>query len=267
MLNHPRWLLFISAISVMLLLTVFTINRTPLLASQAPGEFPLELDHVFVWVTKEAPEARALEQAGLQINGDTYRHTGQGTASKVFTFENVYLELIWIDDEQAAAKNAVRSGIDMTTRAGWKRTGASPFGVGLHRVTDNKSVIPFPVRHYWAEWMMPDTVIEFAQTVTNLNEPMYFVVPEYISIANPTVRGRLNDPSKPTSQPLGISRLSNLRIVTTGNKLTSTSELLARGGLLKIERGKTPLIELTFDSGKQGKSINLRPQLPVVLKY
>lgn len=264
--RHKRRLLFISAVCVMLLLTGFTTNRTRFYASPSSEEFPLELDHVFVWVTKEAPEAKTLEKAGLQIHNGTHKHDGQGTASKVFIFENAYLELIWIDDEQAAAKNATRSGIDMTKRARWKKSGASPFGVGLHRRPGSESIIPFPVRLYWAEWMKPDTVIEFAQTVTNLSEPMYFVVPEYISIASPVMRERVKEPSS-GGHPMGVSRLSSLRIVTTGNRLTSTSELLSQSGIAKVERGKTPLMELTFDNGKQGKTTNLGPQLPLVLKY
>lgn len=96
---------------------------------------------------------------------------------------------------------------------------------------------------------------------------MYFVVPDYISIGIPAVRERLKARSKTGSHRLGVSRLSNLKIVTTGKKLTPTSELLTRSGIMKVERGKAPLVELTFDGGRQNKSINLRPQLPVVLKY
>ena len=229
--------------------------------------FPLELDHVFVWVTKGAPEAQALQQAGLQLQPDTHPHTGQGTASKIFIFENVYLELIWIEDEQAATKNAARSGIDMLRRSRWKQTGASPFGVGLHRKSAESGELPFPVRLYWAEWMKPDTTIEFAQTVSNATEPMYFVLPDYISIGSPAVQARLKETVKSSPHQLGVSRLTDLRIITTSNRLTSTSEMLTRGGVVKVERGSAPLAQLTFDGGRQGKSVDLRPGLPLVLKY
>lgn len=266
MRKHKRRFLFIATASLFIFLTGFTDNRSRL-GARAPEEFPLELDHVFVWVTKGAPEARALENAGLQIQDRTNQHTGQGTASRVFIFENLYLELIWIDDEQAAAKNAARTGIDMMARAGWKTTGASPFGVGLHRLPGSGGTIPFPVTHYWAEWMKPDTIIEFAQTVTNNSEPMYFVVPDYISTGSQAMRDMLKERFKTSSHRLGVTRLSSLRILTTGKKLTATSELLARSGIMKVERGKAPLVELTFDGGRQNKSVNLRPLLPVVLKY
>ena len=234
---------------------------------QTASQFPLELDHVFVWVTKGAPEAQALQQAGLHLQPDAHPHTGQGTASKIFIFENVYLELIWIEDEQVATKNAARSGIDMLRRARWKQTGASPFGVGLHRKSGESGELPFPVRLYWAEWMKPDTTIEFAQTVSTATEPMYFVLPDYISVGSPAVQARLKETVKTTPHQLGVSRLTDLKIITTGSRLTSTSERLTQGGVVKVERGSAPLAQLTFDGGQQGKSVDLRPRLPIILKY
>lgn len=230
-------------------------------------EFPLQLDHVLVWVAKGAPEAKALESVGLQIQGHANKHTGQGTASKIFIFENLYFELIWIEDEQAVARNAARTGIDWTARAQWQKTGASPFGVALHRPFDRNTAIPFPVTRYWAEWMKPDTIIEFAQTVNNPSEPMFFVVPDYISTDGPAMKDMLSKRFKRSPHQLGVSRVSKLRIVQTGKKLTTTSELLSQGGIMKVETGKTPLLELTFDGGAQKKNTDLRPQLPIVLKY
>ncbi len=247
-------------------LPVFTMNASRA-SSQSSAEFPLQLDHVFIWVTKGAPEAKALENAGLTIQDRTNQHTGQGTASKIFIFANLYLEVIWIEDAQAAEKNGARTGIDMATRADWQRTGASPFGVGLHRLFGRETAIPFPVTHYWAEWMQPKTIIEFAQTVTHRNEPMFFVVPDYISTGSPAAEGILKEGLKTSKHRLGVSRVSNLRVVLTGQKLTPTSKLLAKSGIIEVERGKAPLMELTFDDGEKSKSVDLRPQLPIVLKY
>ena len=255
------------AAACQLVLITSLFGSAPDVAGQTPKDFPLELDHVFVWVMKGAPEAQALQQAGLQLQPETHPHTGQGTASKIFIFENVYLELIWIEDEQVAMKNATRSGIDMLRRARWKQTGASPFGVGLHRKSGESGELPFPVRLYWAEWMKPDTTIEFAQTVTTANEPMYFVLPEYISVGGPAVQARLKETVKSNPHQLKVSRLTDLKIITTGSRLTSTSEWLTRGGVVTVERGSAPLAQLTFDGGRQGKSVDLRPRLPIVLKY
>lgn len=253
--------------SCFVLLFFGLFGKASLSDANASQQFPLELDHVFVWVTKGAPEAEALQQAGLQLQPETHPHTGQGTTSKIFIFENVYLELIWIEDEQVAAKNAARSGIDMLRRARWKQTGASPFGVGLHRRSGESGELPFPVRHYWSEWMQPNTIIEFAQTVTNASEPMYFVLPEYISVGSSATQARLKETLKSSPHRLGVSRVTDLKMVTTGSRLTSTSETLRRGGVVQVELGKTPLAVLSFDNVRQNKTVDLRPKLPLLLKY
>ena len=54
----------------------------------------LEFDHVWIVVSRDAPERAALERAGLKISPDVNRHDGQGTASISAEFLNAYLELI-----------------------------------------------------------------------------------------------------------------------------------------------------------------------------
>jgi len=49
--------------------------------SAASSEPQLEFDHVWIVVTRDAPERAALERAGLKISPDVNRHDGQGTAS------------------------------------------------------------------------------------------------------------------------------------------------------------------------------------------
>jgi hypothetical protein len=41
--------------------------------------FPLELDHFFISVQKDAPEAQSLIQLGLRHSGMFNRHVGLGT--------------------------------------------------------------------------------------------------------------------------------------------------------------------------------------------
>ncbi|HWC77552.1 MAG TPA: VOC family protein, partial [Blastocatellia bacterium] len=200
-------------------LILLALSSAALPASQSPNTFPLELDHVFIWVTKGAPEAKALEDAGLQMLGEISKHTGQGTASRLFVFENAYLELIWIDDDQAASRNAARTAVDMVVRANWKQTKASPFGVGLHRIAGVTNPIPFQVIEYWSDWMKANTSIQFARVVTNDKEPMYFVLPEYLAVPDAAAREKVRqtNPNHPwlVKHRLGLSKLTSARITTT----------------------------------------------------
>ena len=252
---------------------ILTVGCNPAEKKQppAPEPFPLEIDHLFVWVAKEAPEAKALEAAGLKILEEVSKHTGQGTASRGCIFENSYLELIWIDDEKAASDNSSRSGIDFVTRARWKESGASPFGIGLHRVAGRTGVIPFPVIDYWAEWMEPKTSIQFSRDVSDPKEPMYFVVPDSMAIPDAATLENLRkaDPGYAAMlvHPLGVKKLTGIRVVTNGNGLIPTASALSEGGVLRVEKGDAGLMELTFDGGAEKQTIDLRPQLPLILRY
>ena len=159
----------------------------------------------------------------------------------------------------------------MVVRADWRQTGASPFGVGLHRAPGTTAPIPFPVMEYRAEWMEPNTSILFARAVTNRREPMYFVVPESMAIPDAAAVEKLlqNDPdyAKLVKHRLGVSKITKVKIATAGKDPSSTGGTLTHGGVARIEGGKAPLMELTFDDGAQKKVVDLRAHLPLVIKY
>jgi hypothetical protein len=267
MLYNKRRFLFAWLVCIAIFLCVPFQHQAAGQSSSAKA-FPLALDHIFIWVTKGAPEAKALEAIGLKAFGEINQHTGQGTASKTYIFENAYLELIWVEDEQAAAKNAARTGVDMRARAQWKQTGASPFGVGLHYLPGIARTAPFPVMPYWAEWMKPDTSIEFAQSVTTYQEPMYFILPAYLSVSEAAIQEMLRRNSSTIKTPgLDVKRITGVRITAVEKKLTSTAVILSRSGVVVTKGGKAAVMEITFDEGRQGKKFDLRTSLPLVIKY
>ena len=235
------------------------------------GDFPLELDHLFIWVSTGAPEADALRSAGLHLDGTVHRHTGQGTSSVVFVFEGAYLELIWVDDAGAAERSGRKMGTDFLARADWRRTGASPFGVGLRRRAPGAEP-PFPTRRYWAEWMKPETFILVAESSAELKEPLYFVVPEDIALPAPEQLEQLFS-SQPEyrnnfAHPLGVRRLTGVEITTARDvEPSETASTLSREGVARVVRGGAPHAELVFDGGARGESLTAAPSLPLTLKY
>ena len=88
-----------------------------------------DLCHVFVFVTPGAPEAAALDAAGLR---ESFRraHPGQGTANACWCFDNAYLELLWVDDAAAVSGPPI-ARTRLAERARWRETGASPFGIAV----------------------------------------------------------------------------------------------------------------------------------------
>jgi hypothetical protein len=66
----------------------------------------LEFDHVWIVVSRDAPERAALERAGLKISPSVNRNDGQGTASVSAEFFNAYIELMWPDPTVSVAPGA-----------------------------------------------------------------------------------------------------------------------------------------------------------------
>jgi hypothetical protein len=234
--------------------------------------FPLERDHIFIWVSQGAPEAAMLQKLGLYTNGRIHKHVGQGTSSMVFLFENAYLELIWIDEPEVARRKNQEIGTDLTARAAWRQTGTSPFGVGLRHRAAGSNNLPFPTKKYWAEWMKPDTFISIAESSANLKEPFYFVVPDYLAVPSAEQLKQLLDSQpeyrKNLTHALGVGRLTGVEITTNhAGKFSETASMLSKNGVVVLKRGKSSHAELSFDGGTQGRALDVRPTLPLILKY
>jgi hypothetical protein len=230
-------------------------------------DFLLEVDHIFVHTIKGAARVSVLQELGLHCSDHLVRRVEQGTASKIIFFENAYLELIWIEDEHAVEQQAVRTGIDILGRFHWQHTGASPFGIGLRGKSGTAELMPHSNPH-WAEWMRPEMSIRFAaENLASVEEPIYFVIPD--SIALTTWLDRSCEAHRQLiSHPLGVRKLTGVKITVNSDKeLTDAVSLLCLHGVVAIERGMSPLLEITFDSASRGKIIDARPVLPIVLKY
>ena len=234
--------------------------------------FPLERDHIFIWVSPGAPEAAVLQKMGLYTDGKVHKHVGQGTSSVVFIFENAYLELIWIDEPETARRRSQDMGTDLLARVAWRQTGASPFGAGLHHRVAGNSDLPFPTRKYWAEWMKPDTFISIAESSVHVKEPFYFVVPDYLAVPSAEQLKLLLDSQpeyrKNFAHALGVRRLTGIQITSNhARKFSPTASMLSKNGVVVIKRGKSSHAELTFDEGLKGKALDVRPTLPLILRY
>jgi hypothetical protein len=86
----------------------------------------LHLDHVFCMVPPDGDWAARLAAAGWALDAGT-AHAGQGTRNRRLVLARQHLELAWVQDEAVARGNQLR----LDRRANWRRTGASPFGIGL----------------------------------------------------------------------------------------------------------------------------------------
>jgi hypothetical protein len=251
-------------------------NPSPLTAMQASIEatadsFPnvdslLEVDHLFICASGEAALS-VLRDIGLRCPNYTVRRVDKGTASRLVLFENAYLELICIEDEQVAAQASRQTGIDMLGRSHWQHTRFSPFGVGLRCKVDAANLTTHSKRSR-AKQIQRDPSIHFASdNRVNTAEPLCFVIPNYIALTQ--WLDRTSDAHQYLlAHPLGVKRLTDIKItIDSARDLTPTVSMLSHSNLVEIEQGTAPLLELVFDEEGQGQRLDLRPSLPVLLRY
>jgi hypothetical protein len=220
-------------------------------------DFGLELDHVVIFTAKDAPEAAALAPH-LQGFGGVTVHGELGSASTSFFFTSMYLELLWATDPAACARNFLPLGLDINARMRWRETGGSPFGLMLRQKPGEAEPIPFATKTLHATWMPGDVRVQFSGE--RLAEPYYGVVPEPLGFPS----FRANIPALP--HPCGARVLTGVHLSMT-DAPSEIARLVSDAGLATVERGPEPLMTLTFDDGAQGQSMDVRPTLPLVLKF
>jgi hypothetical protein len=229
----------------------------------ATASSPLELDHVWIMVLPNAPERAALERAGFQIAPSSNRHDGQGTASITVEFQNAFLELIWPDPAVPVAPGSERAAEKFRQRMLWRSSGWCPIGVGLRRTTPSDDALPFPTWSVVPPWLPPGSAIEILTPRDDTRSPSLFISPRALAdVPEQAARAALYH------HPLGVHRVTAVRLVSPKTyQPIEPLMYLQKLHVLGVKQGEAWLVELTFDGGKKGKSKDLRPDLPLVVRY
>jgi hypothetical protein len=219
-----------------------------------------ELDHLFVWVSPGGPEADHLAAAGL-TEGEPNAHPGQGTACRRFFLRNAFLELVWVDDPAEAQGEATRPA-GLWPRFAGRGAGASPFGVALRPSRPGVGGAPFPGWEYRPAYLPASLAIHVGAGVP-ASEPWWF----YLAF------GRRPDdpgwsPRQPLDHPAGVREVTGVRLAGPGLGAPSgVARAVAAAWPVGLAEAPDHLGEVTFDEGGLGRAVDLRPALPLVLRW
>ncbi len=206
------------------------------------------IDHLFVFCRAGAPEAAQLTSRGLDI-GVRRQHHGQGTANVCFGYGDGYLELLWLDDEQAA-RDAMVKPLGLHERARWREHNASPFGICL-RPTTPGTPPPFPSWDYRPRYLPADLSLPMACNSGVLGEPLLFAI---------------DRPFVPLPQRHTLARRRLTRATLTVRELAPMSLLHdLHVPALVVQDGDAPGLVLEFEGG--GETLDLSPALPLRLLW
>ena len=230
----------------------------------------VEFDHVWIVVTRDAPERAAVERSGFRISPTVNRNDGQGTASISVEFLNAYIELMWPDPTVPVAPGAERGAEKFKQRMNWRTSGWCPIGIGLHRTGGGNAALPFPTWSIAPGWMPAGTAIQILTPRDDTKSPSFFIEPPVLAVNEEKNRKLTeNDPRRESFQhPIGVERVSEVRIIKPrAYHAIAAFTYLEKAGVVKSEDGNEWAVDLTFDRGRKAETKDLRPDLPVIIHY
>jgi hypothetical protein len=232
----------------------------------------LKFDHVWLMVTPNAPERAALERAGFRISPVVNRHEGQGTASVTVEFYNAFLELMWPDPTVAVAPGSERAVEKFRQRMLWRTSGWCPIGIGLRPTGATNTPLPLPTWSVTPAWLRPGSAIEILTPRDDTTSPSLFLSPKYLAVDESANRKAARRSSKAAAifkHPIGVERMTAIRLVSPRayNPIEALT-YLQNAGIIAFDRGGDQwVVELTFDDGRKRKTKDLRPELPLLIRY
>lgn len=222
----------------------------------------LKIDRLFVCVKEGTKAISILKHFGLYCPDTIITSKTEGTRSQIFFWENMYLAIVWLDNETLQSPTA----INFSARVNWRDTRTSPFGIGLSRKQDSS---PLEMNDYPVEDLAIDSYIAYSkQNQKNAIEPLVFLLPDLLKYGN------ILDPELPQNQKyfqhsLKVKNITDIKIsIQTGKRRDSKIiDWIKQEQLLYTTRASEPLMELTFDRGIRGKIFDARPTLPMIFRY
>ncbi|MBC7833640.1 MAG: VOC family protein [Phycisphaerales bacterium] len=237
---------------------------------------PFELDHIFILTDagadSSAARLAALGGGGGLTEGATNTHPGQGTACRRFFFGNFYIELLWVSDAAEAQSDLVRPTYLFERWSGRGDGRTSPFGIALRPGRGANAApapLPFETRPYRPPYLPASSsegnCIHVAASSHLVTEPLVFYIP---FAARPDSQPPPSARRQPLDHAAGLREIAPLTLTTPhADPHSDALGFLATSGLLNLRTGPAHLLELGFDHEPRGRATDLRPDLPLVLRW
>ena len=209
----------------------------------------INLDHFLILTEPAAPQAELLTSIGL-VEGTPNTHPGQGTANRRFFFSNAMLELAYIRDADEAAQGPAR-GLHFGERA--NDAGASPFAIVVRRTADSRDD-PFPGWRYYPEYFSRDQYFHVGENSDVLEEPLCICMPVM--------------PPAPASQPPPMepfTEVTELRVSVPADRPSAVLKTIGQCARITLTLGEPHHMEIVFNEAEEGRSKDLRPDLPLLI--
>ena len=134
----------------------------------------MEIDHVFIIIDPKGCALAHLQSLGLT---QTYRrqHQGQGTENVCFCFDNLFLEVLWINSP-ADLRSEKIARTKLYERSRWATGGTNPFGIAWRGSRDGVDP-PISTWRFFPPYLSAGMGIDVAVDSDDARQPMMFESP------------------------------------------------------------------------------------------
>lgn len=140
-----------------------------------------------------------------------------------------------------------------------RKSGACPFGICLRPSEDSQQKAPFETWPYQPAYS--PVAIQVGLNSEAVDEPFLFYIPVVLNR-----RHALS--TEPTDHPLGVRDLSGLAIWHPAHaRPSSVMQAVADLGVVTFGPAHDFLMDLSFDNGAAGRSIDFRPEIPLTISW
>ena len=225
----------------------------------------MELDHIFIFTSRAEQVATVLQAFGL-TEGTANVHPGQGTACRRFYFQNSYLELVWVIDDDEI-KNPAIERAKLWERSQYKFTNYCPFGLCFRTAQPSSQLVHLLFEDGWRYYSAYLPEGQYANIASNEAfpaEPMLFEMP-FFGLAP---KNYPLEKQQPLIHTNGFQKLTKvtLTIPAPFTDLSAAMKKVLHESIVDVSQGDNYTVSLEFDDGGQGKLQDFTAVIPLIIK-
>jgi len=215
----------------------------------------MEIDHIFIFSNTNGSEADKLVEFGF-TEGSSRVHPGQGTVNRKFYFDNFFLEILWVHNE-----NEIKSDLILPTklweRADFSKNTYSRLGLCLVN-TDDTDVLFSDAIQYQPLYFTAGLAIDVLTNEVNSSLPWTFRLP---------FKGEKKKTSEPTEHSNNIRCLTKAEFsFSPNNESYNFLQVFDNQTNISFNPQQRHSLILTFDDHRQGKT-QIFDDLDLVIMY
>lgn len=214
----------------------------------------MDIDHIFIFVNDNGKIADELVYFGL-TEGSSRIHVGQGTTNRKFYFDNFFLEILWVHNEEEL-KSDITKPTGLWQRADFNSTN-SPFGLCIVNTDETDRLFENAFK-YQPAYFSVGLNIDILKNEQNLNLPWTFRLP---------FKGHKKNETEPTEHKSGLKNLTSVEFgITSFNKTDEFIQQFVGQEKIKFILSPTNNLTLTFDDNENGLT-KVFEKLNLKIKY